>query len=295
MQTSQRYVWLCRIEIDMKKILLFIASLLSSSSLLAGGGWPQPLHGGYFKLSQNYIGSRYFFGPDGTIVDITTVQLFTTSLYGEYGFTKRLTGIFYFPFIVRSTLNETVYNQSGQVVPGDHFQSIGDTDLAVKYALVLNKPVVVSATLILGLPLGKSSGGAGQILQTGDGEFNQMIRLDVSSSFHPKPLYVSAYMAFNNRTQNFSDEVRFGAEVGLTLKKFIPVIKFNVVQSLFNGNAGAVQNGIFSNNTEYVSPTVELNYQWTDKIGVSGSGGFALSGKNILASPNWSVGIYLKL
>lgn len=279
----------------MKKFTLIFAITLSTSLLFAGGGWPQPYRGGYFKLSQNYIRSPYFFGPDGSIVDITTVQLFTTSIYGEYGFTKRLTGILYFPFFVRNTLNETVYNQSGQVVPGDEFQSIGDTDLAFKYGLIMDKPIVLSATLLLGLPLGKSSGGEGQILQTGDGEFNQMIRLDASHSFYPKPIYVSAYAGFNNRTQDFSDEIRFGAEVGLTFKKFTPILKLNVVQSLYNGNAEAIQNGIFSNNTEYISPTVELNYQWTEQWGISGSGGFAFAGKNILASPNWSIGVYLKL
>lgn len=279
----------------MKKIILILPLLFNVSLLYAGGGWPQPQRGGYFKLSQNYIRSPYFFGPDGTIVDITTVQLFTTSIYGEYGFTKRLTGILYFPFFVRNTLNETVYNQSGQVVPGDEFQSIGDTDIAIKYGLLINKPVVLSVSLLFGLPLGKSSGGEGQILQTGDGEFNQMIRFDASHSFYPKPVYVSAYAAFNNRTQNFSDEIRFGGEVGFTFKKFIPIIKLNVVQSLYNGDAEAVQNGIFSNNTEYVSPTIEFNYQWTDKWGVSVSGGFAFSGKNILASPNWGLGVYLKL
>lgn len=278
----------------MKRILA-IVFFFTTSMLYAGGGWPQPHRGGYFKLSQNYIRSSYFFGPDGSIVEITTVQLFTTSIYGEYGFTKRLTGICYFPFFVRNTLNETVYNQSGQVIPGDEFQSIGDTDIALKYALVVDKPVVVSAAILFGLPLGKSSGGAGQILQTGDGEFNQMIRVDASGSFHPKPIYVSAYIAFNNRTRNFSDEIRFGGEVGLTLKKFIPIIKFNVVQSLYNGNAEEVQNGIFSNNTEYVSPTIELNYQLSEKVGISGSGGFAFSGKNILASPNWGLGVYMKL
>ncbi len=279
----------------MKKTILIFLLCIASFYLMAGGGWPQPHRGGYFKLSQNYIRSAYFFGPDGSIVDITTVQLFTTSIYGEYGFTKRLTGIVYFPFFVRNTFNETVYNQSGQVVPGDEFQSVGDTDIAFKYAILMNKPVVMSATVLFGLPFGKSSGGAGQILQTGDGEFNQMIRIDASGSFHPTPIYVSGYIAFNNRTQDFSDEIRFGGEVGLTLKKFIPIIKFNVVQSLYNGNAEVVQNGIFSNNTEYVSPTVELNYQLKEKLGVSVSGGFAFAGKNILASPNWSAGIYMKL
>ncbi len=278
----------------MKKILLALL-LFAATTSFAGGGWPQPKKGGYFKLSQNFIYAPYFYGPSGTIVNITTVQLFTTSIYGEYGITNRITGIVYFPFFVRNTLNAIQYNQSGKSVPGDHFQSLGDADIAIKYALINDKPVVVSASLYLGLPIGGTAGGNSKILQTGDGEFNQYLRIDASHSFYPKPVYVSAYAGFNNRTKGFSDEVRFGAEVGLTLKKIIPILKLNVTQSLYNGDAEVVQNGIFSNNTEYISPTLELNYQLKDKIGISGSGGFAFAGRNILAAPNWSLGVYLKL
>ena len=278
----------------MKKYIIVVFVFIAAQTF-AGGGWPQPKRGGYFKLSQNFIRSSFFYAPDGSIVDITTIQLFTTSVYGEYGFTNRLTGLIYFPFFVRNTLNEIQYNQSGNTVPGDSFQSIGDTDIGIKYGLIVNKPIVLSASLILGLPLGEPVGGSSQILQTGDGEFNQMIKFDASYSFYPKPVYVSVYAAYNNRPNSFSDEVRYGAEVGVTLKKFIPIFKLNVVQSLYNGSAEEAQNGIFSNNTEYVSPTLELNYQFTDKTGISGSGGFAFAGKNILAAPNWSLGLYLKL
>lgn len=275
---------------------LFVLLIIFSSLLAeAGGGWPQPKRGGYFKLSQNYIYSPFFFSPSGDIVDITTIQLFTTSVYGEYGISDRLTGIIYFPFYVRNTLNSIQYNQSGTIEPGDSFNSIGDADVGFKYALIKDKPIVVAGSIYVGLPLGKPNGGRTGILQTGDGEFNQMIRLDASYSFYPKPVYVSAYGAFNNRTKGFSDEVRFGAEIGVTFKKFIPILKLNVTQSLFNGDAVTAQNGIFSNNTEFVSPTIELNYQLTDKIGISGSGGFAFAGRNILAAPNWGLGVYLKL
>jgi protein XagA len=277
----------------MKNIFAVVVCLHFCTPLMAGGGWPQPRRGGYFKLAQNYIRSPYFFAPDGSIVDITTVQLFTSSIYGEYGITSKLTGLVYFPFFVRNTFNEVRYNQSGIVLPGDSFQSVGDTDVALKYSFRTDKNIVMAGTLLL--LLGRPSGGAGMILQTGDGEFNQMIRIDASTSFYPNPVYASIYAAFNNRTKNFSDEIRFGAEVGLTLKKFIPILKLNVVQSLFNGDAEAVQNGIFSNNTEYISPTVEVNYQASDKWGLSASGGFAFAGRNILAAPNWSLGLYLKL
>lgn len=275
-------------------IILFLS--VGLTDVYGGGGWPQPKGNGYFKLAQNFIISPYYYSPSGEIIDITTISLFTTSVYAEYGFTSRLTGILYFPFFVRGTLNEVQYSPSGRIEPGDSFQSIGDTDISVKYGLVVNKPIVISATLLLGLPLGETAGGTSQILQSGDGEFNQMIRIDASHSFHPKPVYASAYAAFNNRTNGFSDEVRFGAEIGLTVKKFTPILKVNIVQSLFNGEGGvSTQNGVFSNNTEYISPTLELNYQVTEKIGVSGSGGFALAGRNILASPNWSLGAYVKL
>ena len=278
-----------------KKISILLFSCLILSNAFAGGGWPQPKGKGYFKFSQNFIQSPYFYNPDGEIIDITKISLYTTSIYGEYGITDRLTGIFYFPFFVRSTLSEVQYNQSGKIEPGDSFNAIGDTDISFKYALIVDKPIVVSATILFGLPLGKTSGGTSKILQTGDGEFNQMIKIDASHSFYPKPFYVSAYAGFNNRTQGYSDEVRLGAEIGFTFKKFIPVLKLNTVQSLFNGTAPVVQNGVFSNNTEYLSPTVELNYQAPEKIGISGSGGFALAGRNILAAPNWSLGVYLKL
>lgn len=277
------------------KAVVTIALVFVCLCSYAGGGWPQPKKHGYFKFGQNMILSSKYFGPGGSIVDITTIGLYTTSFYGEYGFTDRLTGIAYIPIFVRSTLNEVRFRQTGNVIPGDEFSSIGDAELGVKYGLITDKPVVVSASLVLGLPLGNTSGGESQILQTGDGEFNQMIRFDASHSFYPKNFYTSAYAAFNNRTNNFSDEVRFGLEIGGTFKKFIPILKLNVVQSLNNGGTAAVQNGVFSNNTEYVSPSIELNYQMTERIGLSGSGAFAFSGQNILAAPNWGLGVYLKL
>lgn len=277
----------------MKRIL--IALLFLSYTALAGGGWPQPKRHGYFKLGQNMIRSSFFYDPDGNVVDITTIGLFTTSLYGEYGITDRFTSIIYVPFFVRNTLNGISYNQSGKSIPGDSFNSVGDTDISFKYGLIVNKPIVVSATILFGLPVGQTAGGSTQILQSGDGEFNQMLRIDASHSFYPKPYYVSGYAGFNNRTKGFSDEVRYGAEFGVTYKKFIPIVKINVVQSLFNGDAEVTQNGIFSNNTEYISPAFELNYQINEAWGVTGSAGFALGARNILAAPNWGAGVYFKL
>jgi protein XagA len=281
----------------MKKFIVVSLIFLVAANALAGGGWPQPKGKGYFKLSQSYLLSSKIFDGNGNITDLSpSYGYFATSFYGEYGFTARLTGILYMPFFARATKNELQYNQSGVPTdPGDALNSFGDTDIAIKYGLIVNKPIVVSATILFGLPLGDNGATNTSALQTGDGEFNQMLRVDASHSFYPKKFYVSAYGAFNNRTLGFSDEVRFGAEIGWTLKKFIPILKVSTVHSLFNGDAGVVQNGVFANNIEFISPALELNYQLTEKVGISGSMATALAARNILASPNFGIGVYLKL
>jgi hypothetical protein len=280
-----------------KHLILILIYFTVASNAIAGGGWPQPKNKGYFKLSQSYILSSRIFDGNGNVIDLTpSYGYFATSFYGEYGFTDRLTGIIYMPFFARATKTELQYNQPGvPTEPGAALNSFGDTDIAIKYGLLVNKPIVVSATILFGLPFSDNGATNANALQTGDGEFNQMLRVDASHSFYPKKFYVSAYAAFNNRTKGFSDEVRFGAEIGWTLKKFIPILKVSTVHSLFNGDVGVVQNGVFSNNVEFISPALELNYQLTEKVGISGSMATALAARNILASPNFGLGVYLKL
>lgn len=278
----------------MKKYIYIFVLIAFGFQASAGGGWVFEKNRGYFKLSQNMIRSGYFFDKAGDVVEIPTVSLYTSSLYFEYGLTDRLNVIGYVPFFVRSTLNEVKFNQSGNSIPGDAINSFGDTDLILKYGLVKEKGVVASASLLLGLPLGSSEVSSDRILQTGDGEFNQMIRLDVSHSLYPKPLYVSAYVGFNNRTQGFSDEIRWGGEIGWTPGKFIVIMKVDSRNSLYNGlSEESSANGIFANNIEYFSYTPEVNYKLTDKFGVSAAAGLALSGKRILAAPNFSLGGFL--
>jgi len=134
-------------------------------------------------------------------------------------------------------------------------------------------------------------------LQTGDGEWNQMITLDASHSFYPKPFYITASLAFNNRTKGFSDEFHYGVEVGYNpSERFTAVLKTYIVNSLYNGNTDtSAANGIFSNNTEYFSFGPEIIYGLSDNIGLTAGGGFAFSGRQILAAPNWSIGAYLKI
>jgi len=279
----------------MKKIrLTFACLLISISPVLAGGGWTQPHKGGYLKLNQSMIYATKYFQPDGSITDITTTALYTTSIYAEYGITNRLTGILYFPFFVRTTVNEVQFVNSGDVIPGDALNSIGDTDVTIKYGLIQNGPVVVSTSLTLGLPLGNPGGGESGALQTGDGEFNQLLKVEASHSFYPAPLYATATVGFNNRTKGFSEEFHYGVEVGYNITpQLLALLRIYGVESFKNGDPGGSANGVFSNNMEYLSIAPELNYNLNDKYGLSAQAAFAASGERILAAPNFSFGIFM--
>ena len=276
---------------------VFIISLLVPCLGHAGGGWPQKKGHGFFKLGFWWLRSDRFFAPNGDIIDIPTAGIHTVSLYGEYGITDRLTGIVYFPFFSRATLNEQVSGTSGDLLAaGDAVNSVGDTDVTIKYGLIQNGPVVVSASLTLGLPLGNEAGGDTQVLQTGDGEFNQMITVEASRSFSAIGAYATVLLAFNNRTNNFSDEIRYGLEAGVTVKNFTLLGRLYSVESLENGNElETPSNGIFSNNLEFVSFSPELIYTYKEKYGVTASVGTAFSGKRVLARPAYSFGVFMKL
>ena len=277
-----------------KRTVLSLIASLAVTTAFAGGGWPQPRGTGFFKLGQNSIIADSFFQPNGDITSIRTISLFTTSFYVEYGLTDRLTTVAYIPFFVRSTLNREEFTSGRAPVPGDFVNSFGDTNLGVKYGLVTDGPVVVSVGLTLGVPLGTTAGGETGILQTGDGEFNQLVTVEASRSFGA--LYATALLGFNNRTENFSEELRYGLEVGYTFaEKLLVQLRMFGIDSFENGDArGGGANSIFANDTEFLSLTPEVAYNITDQWGVSVSMGTALSGKRILADPNYGMGVYFK-
>lgn len=267
-------------------------------SAIGGGGWTPKKNKGFLKFGQNILRSNKFYSPSGDIVDINTVSLYTTSFYGEYGLTDRLAVIIYAPIFVRATFNKQKFRQTGMLSSnGDEVNVPGDFDLGIKYALVYNKKIAISTSLTLGLPIGTTSGGESKILQTGDGEFNQLVKIEASKSFYPVPLYVSTVLGFNNRTKGFSEELHFGVEIGYTFKdKLTTTFKMYNVSSFKNGkNPSSQGNGIFSNETEYFSYGPEISYKLKDNFGISGSVGYALSGKRILAAPNYNLGVFITL
>jgi hypothetical protein len=123
-----------------------------------------------------------------------------------------------------------------------------------------------------------------------------MVRLDISKSFKIGPTYPFAtiYSGYNNRTNGFSDEFRYGGKVGLSVSRFFLAFNINAVKSMKNGdpNFNSEGTGLFSNNAEFTGMTTEIGINITDEWGVSASYGTASNAKLIFASPSYSVGVY---
>ena len=279
----------------MKNILFVILVFIGfTHQTYAGGGWTERKGGGFFKFAQNAIFAENIFNRNGGIDELDLpFNFYTSSIYAEYGFSDRFTGIAYVPFFVRGTIANVKNRQTGEVTPGDEMNAFGDVNLGLKYGLINKGPIALSTTFILGIPSGETAGGRGKVIQSGDGEFNQLLKVEASHSFYPKPFFASVMVGFNNRTRDFSDEFHASLEVGTTINKFTGILKLYNLSSLYNGNSTA-DNALFSNNIEYFSFTPEVLYQVSDHFGVTSSAGFAFSGKRILAAPNLSAGVFLK-
>ena len=289
----------------MKKYTLFLVALLfgTTTTAIAGGPWTQLKGKGYFKLSEWWIVFDQHYTDTGQIDPNVTTGIFNTSLYAEYGLSNRLTTIVYAPLFSRNYMNNLVSATTGDVlVKGEALNSIGDIDLSFKYGLTKQgSRFPVSATLLLGLPTGKTGGGTLENLQTGDGEFNQMLQIDTGTGFNigKLPSYASANIGFNNRSNGFSEEIRYGLEFGLNIlnQKMWLIGRLNSIESLKNGDTAetTTSTSIFANNTEFSSAGIEVSYSLSKKFGVSASYITAFRGEIIAAAPSYSVGVFLDL
>lgn len=287
----------------MKNIFTLLLLLIGTTSLMAGP-WPKPKGQAYLKLYEFWLQFDEHYTSNGEIDPNATLGLYNTAIYGEYGITDRLTVFGNVPFFSRNVINTQVSGTRGDVlIPGEAINGLGDADLGLRFGLTNSgSPIALAASLTLGLPLGESAGGEQKNLQTGDGEFNQMLLLEAGKSFRfgdDTDGYLSAFAGINNRSNGFSDEFRFGLEGGVNLlnRKVWLIGRLAGSESFFNGETAETvsSTSIFSNNAEYLSLGGEVNVYLTRKLGVSAGVAGALSGRIIAAAPAFSAGVFLDL
>ncbi len=287
----------------MFKNLLVTLLLVSSTVAFAGGPWTPKKHTGYFKMSEWWTVFDQHFTDSGQLDPNVTTGIFNTYLYAEYGLTDRFTATLNANLFGRNYMNNLISKTTNEViVSGESLNSVGDIDLGIKYSLTKQGAAIpVAVSITLGIPTGNEAGGTFGNLQTGDGEFNQLIQAHAGKGFKwasSTPGYVSFLAGMNNRTEGFSDELRFGIEIGVGLfnQKLWLTGRSLVVESLKNGNIQNITStSIFANNTEYGSIDLEANYYLTQRMGISASVAGAFRGEIVAAAPSFSVGVFIDL
>jgi hypothetical protein len=284
------------------KQLTLLVFLICLCSKPAFSQWTKGKGKGYYKLSAWYLESDQHYTDTGAIDPNITRGQFNINFYGEYGLTNKLDVIAYVPFFSRVYQNDVISGTTGGTIGvGEDLNSIGDIDLGLSYGLINTSKFALSGTLKFGLPTGNNSGGSDGSYQTGDGEFNQTLLINGGAPFKlgKTEFYSKAYLGYNNRTQDFSDEFRSGLEIGTNFlnKKLWLLGRLDSVKSLKNGslNAQNSQGSIFANNIEYISLGGEAAYYITKKLGVSLNYTSAISGRIIYANPSISFGVFLDI
>jgi hypothetical protein len=279
----------------MKRIIfksITICTVIFYSNLTYSQAWSQPKGMGFYKLDYTVILSDQVFNNMGEVKPMTGLDNHTFSFYGEHGITNKFTVQAYVPILVRNVLSETKDPQTGiEISPKKEINSFGDVDIAFRYQL-FKGTIPVSASLLLGIPTGNSREALG--LLSGDGEFNQLLK--INAGYGTKKWWTQIGLGYNNRSNNFSDELRYDAEIGYKIlkEKLQAIIRISAIKSTNNGDKPVNSFGLFSNNVEYISPGLELLYFIKPKIGVSFRAAGAYSGKNVLASPSYSIGVFSK-
>lgn len=266
---------------------LLTGVMILDSSIAHAGGWTQPKGKGYFKLSQQVIRAESLFTANGSKTEIPTVSGYTTSLYGEFGLTDRVTLVGYMP----------VYTHFAVDVEGfDSTTGVGDWDAGVRIGILTKGPTVVSLQAMAGLPLGDSGGDI--VLWTGDGEFNQHVSLQVGHSLYPAPAYLKGEIGYNNRKSsdnrddNYADELRYGLEAGSTIAERMGVsVWLRGVEALDRADDEFHPR----NDSEYLSFGAQLEFYVSPNAGISAGMSRFTRSHNLLDAPVWEVGLFLKL
>jgi protein XagA len=206
-----------------------LTMVLLAPSVLKAQAWTKAEGTGFYKLDFSRISATDVFNTKSEVIPFRTITNNITSFYGEYGVTNKFTLLGYVPFLINNKLGETKNATGAIVLPAVSETNFGDVDLGFRYQLFNKNGISLSANLLLGLPTGNSTQKEG--LLTGDGEFNQMLKLAIGTG--KTRWWTQGALGFNNRTKGFSDEFRYDFEFGYKFfnDRLLTILKLNGIES----------------------------------------------------------------
>ncbi|HJZ87038.1 MAG TPA: hypothetical protein VKN99_17820 [Polyangia bacterium] len=198
--------------------------LASAPGVAAASPWTRDAGGLYLNLSYARIAASSYFGPNGgkpAIGADYTQQ--TLGLYAEIGLQERwLTALCDWQLVRSASLSD-----------GPSAAGVGDLRLGAASGLLV-APFRLTATLLLGLPVGDPAPGVGGDLATGGGDLTLEAHLAAGHSLvlGPVGLYGILDAGFRKRglasrdgtmptpaTTRYADELLYLAELGAQIRK----------------------------------------------------------------------------
>ena len=270
-------------------LLLFVCHAMIGGLWAQGGGWTSGFARGYFKLEQRVVFAEQFFDSEGELIDIPRTSFVTTSFYGQLGLLDRLDISAYVPFL-NFNAQEAISDLEKVSETG-----MGNVTLGVKYGIIKGDILALSVGAQFDMAL---SGDPKEMLrlQTGAEDFQQAIWTDIGISFWPA--HVAAGVAFNNRNEGFSDELKWYLSGGLSLFVFSVQAHVSGLSALdnatFSGNPDLLYS-TFLNNRSYLAYGGSINWHLLPILGISVGTDFAAGGQNILAAPAIYGAAFLKI
>ncbi|MDA0336060.1 MAG: transporter [bacterium] len=272
---------------------LLLVLLLAAAPPATASGWTQPQGHGFYKMGAQILRGHDFHDGQGRSVQIPTLAQYTLSTYVEYGLRDNLTLITYLPVFERITLNRLEGRPSGFVYTrGEAVNGIGDGELGLRFRLWQGAATVVSAALNLGLALGNDEQASG--LQTGDGEWNQRLELQLGHSLYPAPAWIGASLGYDHRLRGYADRFVYNAEIGTHMgQRWHLILHARGVRSLDEG-ADTVRGGaggLAANDQRYFSFGPEVLFDVAADVTLSLGTMTGLDLRNTLSAPSLSVGL----
>jgi hypothetical protein len=281
-------------KITFLRIIVFI--LLSWANTFFAEGWTKKAGTSYYALDFRFLSSTKYHNSAGDNVDINRINDLALNLYGEYGISDNLTFKLNFPFY--KIIDSKVPSDNSDLSVNPDNDGVGDLDLGFRYKIKSFGQTTLAASITLGIPVSTDDiYSKSDKFALSDGEFNQIIGVEVGHSLYPLPAYVSGSVKFNNRNEGYSDQILAGIEGGYKVDKSLLLnLRLSFLKSLKNGDKTVYNDliPIMANNQEFISLKFGAFYNFYKNIGVASTAVFGLAAKNILSAPVFSVGIYLK-
>ena len=266
---------------------------LLAENACAQSGWTQKKNDFLVKGFVNYTQSDRYFNLDGEELQTTKYVHMVAGIYAEYGITDRLTVLMNWP-----TLKHHYFETTEKIT------GVGDMALGVKYGILQgNFPMAI--TFMPEIPLAKPNNFAQnkQIsferinLPTGDGEWNFLTNLAVSTSFHPFPAYVSLGTTFNYRTEY--EELEFNHQLSAYLEGGVKVADIFWINGALKTQStlgeSVITDFVRGEGTEYTAYKLDVLFpfseRWSLDVAYFNFADFIIERKNLYSSGVISVGI----